>query len=275
MVGQDNMKDSNSALWNEDVQAMILNPERITNREKLILAGMYLSKFDSDGLERLGFHSFVEAYNVIGYALGSQPASIKNYRDEFDPLFPNRRKGWHKRPIRANRLKVFEEYQSLNSELFTGLIKSFLGYDENVSSEVQETEEREEGPSGFAKRLITGLAAEQYFESVQCKLPEFQAYALENTTRLGCGYDFRLTTPKENDFLAIEVKGLREQTGSISLTPREHEAAAAMRNRFYLFVVRNFQKTPNHDIFLNPLESAIQFTRKERTVVQVSWLARV
>jgi len=260
------MKDSNCAWRNEGVQDMILNPDRITNREKLILAGMYLSKFDSDGLEWLGFQSFAEAYNVIGYALGSQPASIKNYRDEFDPLFPNRRKGWHKRPIRDNRLRVFEEYKSLDPELFTGLIKSFMGYDENVLSEVQEREEREEGPSGFAKRLITGLAAEQYFESIQPKLPEFHGYALENTTRLGCGYDFRLTTPERNDFLAIEVKGLREQMGSISLTPREHEAATAMRDRFYLFVVRNFQKSPNHDIFLNPLEGAIQFTRKERTV---------
>lgn len=269
------MKDSSSALWNEVVEEMILNPERITNREKLILAGMYLSKFDSDGLEWLGFHSFAEAYNVLGYALGSQPASIKNYRDEFDPLFPNRRKGWHKRPIRDNRLKVFEEYKSLDPELFTGLIKSFMGYDESPSSEVQETEEREEGPSGFAKRLITGLAAEQYFESVQPKLPEFLGYTLEDTTRLGCGYDFRLTTPKGSDFLAIEVKGLREQVGSISLTPREYEAAAALQDRFYLFVVRNFQKSPNHEIFLNPLQSAIQFTRKERTIVQVSWLARV
>jgi hypothetical protein len=36
-------------------------------------------------LKELSFESFVEAFNVIGYALGSKPASIKNYRDEFDP----------------------------------------------------------------------------------------------------------------------------------------------------------------------------------------------
>jgi len=46
---------------------------------------------------------------------------------------------------------VFEEYKSLAPELFTGLIKSFMGYDENISSEVQETEERDEGPSGLRK----------------------------------------------------------------------------------------------------------------------------
>jgi len=82
-------------------------------RESPIIAGLYLSKFDSLGLEELGFGSFVEAFNVIGYALGSKPASIKNYRDEFDPLFPNRRRGWHKRPIRDYCLKVFERFKDV------------------------------------------------------------------------------------------------------------------------------------------------------------------
>jgi hypothetical protein len=39
-------------------------------REKLILTGLYLSKYDSAGVRRLGFESFVEAFNVIGYSLG-------------------------------------------------------------------------------------------------------------------------------------------------------------------------------------------------------------
>lgn len=72
----------------------------ISLRDKLVLTGLYLSKFDEAGLKRLGFKTFTEAFNVIGYALGAKPASIKNYRDEFDPLFPNRRKGWHKRETR-------------------------------------------------------------------------------------------------------------------------------------------------------------------------------
>jgi len=75
---------------------MILNPDQIANRTKLILTGLYLAEFDSVGLKRLGFRSFAEAFNVVGYALGSKAASIKNYRDEFDPLFPNQRQGWHR-----------------------------------------------------------------------------------------------------------------------------------------------------------------------------------
>ena len=129
---------------------MILDPQKIATREKLILTGLYLAKYDAAGLKKLGFESFVEAFNVIGYALGQKPASIKNYRDEFDPLFPNRRRGWHKRPTRAYCLKVFEDYKSLDLQTFTDLIKSFAGYDENAWSELQPKREKPDGESNFA-----------------------------------------------------------------------------------------------------------------------------
>jgi hypothetical protein len=254
---------------------MVLDSQRIAIREKLILVGLYLSKYDSLGLRKLGFGSFVEAFNVIGYALGSKPASIKNYRDEFDPLFPNRRKGWHKRQIRGYCLKVCEEYKLLDIESFTGLVKSFVGYDENIWSDVQAKKEQDEGESHFAKRLITGLAAEQYFESVHRSLAEFEGYTMENTTRLGCGYDFRLRKKTQKDFLAVEVKGLKERIGSLSLTPKEHELATVLRDRFFLFVVKNFRESPFHEIFRNPLSGSLRFRKKEIVTVQVSWLARV
>jgi len=183
-------------------------------REKVILAGLYLSKFDLAGVRKPGFESFAEAFNVVGYALGSKPASVKNYRDEFDPLVSRRRKGWHKRPIRAHCLAVFEEYKALDFESFTGLINAFLGYDRNLWSELEPTEQPDDSGSAFAQRLITGLAAEQYFESVKAS---------------------------QEGFLAVEVKGLKDRTGGLSLTPKEYEAAKNLRERFFLFVVRNFR----------------------------------
>ena len=254
---------------------MLLISQRIATRERLILVGLYLSKYDSLGLKKLGFESFVEAFNVIGYAMGSRPASIKNYRDEFDPLFPNRRKGWHKRPIRQYCLKVFEEYKGLDLEAFTGLVKSFVGYDENAWSQVQVRGEQDDSESGFAKRLITGLAAEQYFESIQPSLPEFKGYVVENTTRLGCGYDFRLRTETHKDFLAVEVKGLKERKGNLALTPKEYEVATVLSDRFFLFVVKNFQQSPFHQVFQNPLSGGLRFKKHERVTVHVSWLASV
>lgn len=207
--------------------------------------------------------------------MGSKPASVKNYRDEFDPLFPNRRKGWHKRPIQDYCRKVFEEYQDLNLDMFTGLIQSFVAYDENVLSEVQTGEEQEETDSSFAKRLITGLAAEQYFAEVHSTLHEFEGCTLENTTHLGCGYDFRLRSASFDDFIAVEVKGLRDRAGTLSLTPKEHGVASALKERFFLFVVKNFQELPFHQMFQDPLSCALNFRKQERVLVHVSWLANV
>lgn len=257
------------------VLGVLLNPQRIATREKLILAGLYFSKYDSDGLKKLGFGSFLEAFNVIGYALGAKPASVKNYRDEFDPLFPNQRKGWHKRATRDYCLKVFKQFRDLDLEAFSGLVRSFVGYDENARSEMRQPDEREDDESSFAKRLITGLAAEQYFEAVQPRIPEFSDYAVENTTRLGCGYDYRLRLDAHNDFLAVEVKGLKERTGSLAFTPKEYEVATALNERYFLFVVKNFGESPFHEIYQDPVVGDLQFKRKERVIVQVSWLANV
>ncbi|MGA3179697.1 MAG: DUF3883 domain-containing protein [Verrucomicrobiota bacterium] len=257
------------------LEIMLLNPQRIATREKRILAGLFLSKYDSEGLKELGFESFIEAFNVIGYALDGKPAAIKNYRDEFEPLFPNRRKGWHKRPTRDYCLKVFNEYKNLDLATFTGLVKSFVGYDENAWSEVETKERKADSASLFAKRLITGLAAENYFEAVHSRLTEFKGYAAENTTRLGCGYDFRLQAEKNKDFFAVEVKGLAERTGTVSLTTKEHEAAETLTDRFFLFVVKNFCDSPFHEIYPNPLSGSLRFAKEERSVVHVSWLTSV
>jgi hypothetical protein len=181
--------------------------------------------------------------------------------------------GWHKREIRKYCKKVLDEYQYLDIQSFTGLIKSFFGYDENTLSAVQTKSVQEERRSGFANRLITGLAAERYFESVHSSLPEFEGCVVENTTQLGCGYDFKLSREGDKGFLVAEVKGMREKAGNVLLTPLEYQTKK--QDRFYLFVVKNFQKTPYHELFLNPMAGMLQFTRTERVLIQVSWSTRV
>lgn len=251
---------------------MNLNPVSIGFREKQILAGLYLSKFDAAGLVALGFESFTEAFNALGYAMGVRPASIKNYRDEFDPLFPNPRSGWWKRERRAYCLKVEEEYRHLPLEGFTALIASFVG---EVSGDTPspKTEFQELTPNSFAKRLITGRAAEQYFQKMHCDISEFQGYEIEDTTAHGCGYDFRLWPKNGNVFQAVEVKGMQDESGYLSLTEKEHACAVSLGERYFLFVVKNFREKPFHQIYMNPLAGNLVFERKERTAIQVSWTA--
>jgi hypothetical protein len=240
-------------------------------REKQIVAGLFLSKFDKAGLKTLGFSNFNEAFNAIGFALGAKPASIKNYRDEFDPIFSSSRKGWHKRPMRGYCKDTSEKYKNLSLGDFATMLKSLVyeGGEVDVLAERADNDQLKE--ETFAKRLVTGQAAENYFEMIHPTLPVLAEYSLENVTKSGCGFDYKLSRKNAGEFLAVEVKGLNERRGSIAMTEKEHRVAGMLSDRFYLFVVRNFRENPFHEIYRNPLNSSLSFSRHETKVVQVSW----
>jgi hypothetical protein len=248
---------------------MLVENSRFNFRDKQILAGLFLSKFDLEGLNILGFNSFTEAFNCLGYALGGRPASIKNYRDEFDPMFPNPRQGWRNRHRRIHCMILEEKYRDLSISEFAQLISSFCG-----TSWIQDTDQIENSEpekSSFAKRLVTGVSAEKYFEAKWSEIPEFSDYTIENTSAYGCGFDFKLWPKSGIPFSVVEVKGLSGQRGAISLTEKEHSTSMALKERFFLFIVKNFQEKPYHEIYQNPMSCNLNFTRKERIVVQVSW----
>ena len=234
------------------------------HRQQVIATGLFLAKFDKDGLKRLGFRSFTEAFNIFGAALGVPPASIKNYRDEFDPFFPNPRHGWHKREFRQHCKEVLDQYRDIDLASFSSLIQSLLAPEPDHDPE----DLRE---SQFARRLATGIAAERYFIGVQPTLAEFSGYTAEDTTQHGCGYDFRLRRSAGEDFLAVEVKGMREPKGALTMTAKEYQLARRLAHRYYLFVVKNFRGTPTHEIWQNPAGRTPSFQRTERTVVEVTW----
>lgn len=255
---------------------MTLDSTKLSAYDKSVVAGLYLSKFNSAGLKFLGFSSFKEAFNAIGLALSTKPASIKNYRDEFDPYFPSGRKGWRKRGMQADRRVIFESFKGVEMEPLADFLRaSIYGGDLGLLGETGSSEEAGETESSFAKRLITGLAAENYFEAVHASLPVLRDYRLENVSRMGCGFDFKLSNGRSSDYLAVEVKGLNEPRGTVALTEKEHKVAGLLSDRFFLFVVRNFRETPLHNIYRNPLNSDLSFARHERPVIQVSWRVMV
>jgi len=254
---------------------MRLDQRTIPAREKLMIVGLYLSKFDSRGLRSMGFGSFREAFNVMGHALGERPASIKNYRDEFDPHFSNPRRGWHKRPTREPCREILAEYGDLDLDAFTALVSTFAGVASMPDQPDMEQPDLVEPRSTPASRMITGMAAEEYFRCVYASIPLFVGRRLEDTTMVGCGHDFRLHSPGHDDFLAVEVKGLRGRTGSISFTTREYEMARSMRERFILFVVKNFMEAPTHEIIANPAGGALSFAKREHVVVSTTWTTSI
>ena len=102
----------------------------------------------------------------------------------------------------------------------------------------------------------------------------FADCSIEDTTQLGCGFDFRLS-PKSGDYFAVEIKGLSSLNGSILLTQKEYAAADILAERFFLYIVRNFVENPFGSIYQNPLHGELQFTFSERTTVERRWYANI
>jgi hypothetical protein len=240
----------------------------LTKTDKTTLVGLYIAKFDKQALEALGFSGMWQAFNVIGYSLGSSPASIKNYRDEFDRLFPdNPRKGWQ-RQLKTRSEKIFNDFHNLDFASFTDLINSFLipHYEEE---KVIATVIKPDSSESIAKRLITGRAAEEYFKINYPSVIEFKDYDLKDTTNFACGFDFKLSFDK--NFFCVEVKGLNTKTGNILLTEKEYLVASELRMQYCLFVVKNFAEKPYHKIFFDPLNSDLIFKKNKRIVTQVNY----
>ena len=252
---------------------MLNNIDNIDKRDKAILMGLFLSRFDRQALESLGFTSFQQAYNVIGFSIGSKPNSINNYRDEFDPYFPNERKGWRNRKLRDYCKKYMDATADMSFEDFYHVINYFL--EGGLIEEKDIVKERRKVSRGFmANRLITGKAAEEYFVMNYKTIDIFHEYDLQDTTQMGCGFDFKLSF-KQNHFY-VEVKGINEKTGSILMTEKEHNVADCLRDLYCLFIVSNFRERPEYHMFFNPLYTPqLEFICQEQSVTLTSYSAKL
>lgn len=229
----------------------------IKNRDKLIICGLFLAKFDTLAYKSLGFSSFMEAFNVLGFALQGKPSNIKNYRDEFDPYFDNARKGWQ-RDLRAYTKIIFEKYQNMEFEAFKNLISSFLI--ENYEEKLQVNEFLDSKiETSFIKRVATGKAAENYFLHNFKK--HFANFNVLDVREFGCGFDFKLTL--KNQQICVEVKGLNENKGQFLLTQKEFEMADKLKENYCLFIVRNLKEKPKESLFFHPLN---HFKLKEQNI---------
>lgn len=102
--------------------------------KKEMLAGLFLSKFSKEGLAKLGFKNYVTACRVLAQRVGGNWLSIRNYRDEFDPVFPNGRKGYYQRPMMPSRKAMLDELGDLGiDDMAELLIEQFFGTEAYVA----------------------------------------------------------------------------------------------------------------------------------------------
>jgi len=95
---------------------------------KEMLAGLFLSKFSERGYQRLGYSSFKDAYEGLSNLVGGNPLSVRNYRDEFDPVFPNGRVGYCGRKMMPSRKEMLDQYGGMDLESMARLVEEhYLG----------------------------------------------------------------------------------------------------------------------------------------------------
>lgn len=242
---------------------------------KALIVSFYLSKYDTVAYKNLNYGNMTNTHAKIGEILDVNPNSIKNMRDEYDPYHPNNRSGWHQRPLRPSRQKVFNTFTDLTELALREIVLDILNqkYDESVVPIIenisnQQDDESCDDETAYTSRGITGEKAEKYFQdNWKVHYPDYSQ--IENRTKDGCGYDFKLIG-NDNSEKYIEVKGIKSENGGILLTSKEWDVAIEETNKFDLFIVSNINENPVIKTISDPAKNLIP-KKQVQTVIQVNW----
>jgi len=243
---------------------------RLIETEAIVVA-YAMSRLDAAFLARFHFKSWRAAFASTGASLGVPAASMKNLRDEFDPLHGFRR-GWHQRPLRPNRQRVLSEFCEVSDDALLEVVENLLRGDKETTEEiVRPLALAKERVENVAERLRTGRLAEEFFVANCEPLCGVRRESLLDRRQEASGFDFGV---RGRDELAIEVKGLKVRAGPILFTDFEWRTARTRRGDYWLVVVGNLSTSPLGKLWRNPADLLTVASRARRSTV-VSWQATV
>jgi hypothetical protein len=245
------------------------------NNHKLALyVAYYLSRYNSLAYSNLGFGNQGDSHGKIGKILDVNPHTIKNMRDEFDPLF-GYRVGWYQRPMSPSRIGIVQALENLEerdvfeivNEILTGSIQKDKERFDQVLNIISTNDGFKE-MSKFILRGPTGKAAEEHFIKNYYKKKKPIKGKLIDCRELGVGYDFRIDVGRK--YYYIEVKGLSNNAGGILFTDKEWKVATKEKDHYYLCIVSNVSKSPEIVFIQNPSQ---KLTPKKNiyTALQVNY----
>lgn len=245
------------------------------NNHKLgLYVSYYLSRFDKEAYNNLGLGNQSETHNKIGELLSVKPHTVKNWRDEFDPLFGHRA-GWHQRPMNPSRIRVAQALENLDEIQVRGIAEDILSG--KILEEPEEEQQllsiatevtNKKATHKFIPRGPTGKAAEEYFQMYYDEYKKPVAGTLIDCRDLGVGYDFRIETIQEKYF--VEVKGISKENGGVLFTNKEWSTAKIKGDNFFLCIVSNLHKRGEIMFIQNP---ACKLTPRRNlyTSIEVNW----
>jgi Protein NO VEIN, C-terminal len=239
-----------------------------------MVCGYYLSRWDRVAYEGLGYGTQQATHDALGKNLDVPAASIKNWRDEFDPVHDNPRQGWHKREMYPTRRRTIEALGHLTEEELRELVRNIASVPngqpaDGVVGAIGDTEEIDGGKEGvFGLRGPTGVKAEKAFERFHAESGKPAPGTLLDRRYDQCGYDYEIDATSGR--LCVEVKGLAGSSGGITFTNKEWMIAREMGDSYFLAMVRNVATEPDVSLLRNPAD---QLSAKMRTytTVQTDW----
>lgn len=242
------------------------------NHKLALYVSYYLARFDKIAYNRLGLGNQTKTHQKIGEILSVKASSVKNWRDEFDPLFGHRA-GWYQRQLSPSRVLVANALNDLEEDDVYVIVKKILQLPESNNSEIKSLTDiidssTEEKIGKFILRMPTGRSAEEFFINYfeKYKLPVNGS--LIDTRDLGCGYDFEIHSNNEKFF--IEVKGLSQHTGGILLTNKEWQIAKNKGDKYFIALVSNLNEIPVIKFIQNPF-SILSPQENIVKTIQVNW----
>lgn len=248
----------------------------IKNRTRLeteaIVIGYAMSRLDRKYLAVRKCSTWQTAYDEAAKALSKPPDTFNNLRDEFDPVHPNSRRGWHHRAMRDSRQKVLNELKDVSDDALMELVRHILQRDEeNIGEAIDSLAPVNHITYNVAERLLTGRRAEEYFLANTQQIIEIPSQSIIDLRDAACGYDFGVQAQPQ---WAIEVKGLKTNRGVIQFTDREWTEAKLRRIDYWLVVVGNLATQPTPKVFRDPYHSLMVQSRYRQTVA-IEWTATV
>lgn len=243
------------------------------NHKLGLYVSYYLARFSKTAYANLGYGNMFKSHEEIGKLLSIPSNTIRNWRDEFDPLFGHRA-GWYQRPMTQSRLRVVEALEELDEISIRGIVLDILKgntlkneYEiEQLISIVSEKEPSFE-TGKFILRGPTGKLAEDFFiKSFNNKETHFLGKLID-CRDYGCGYDFRV---EGSETVYIEVKGLSGESGGVLFTNKEWQVANDKGSLYYLCIIKSIESQPMLHIINNPAEK-LNPNKNIHTAIQVSW----
>lgn len=237
-----------------------------------IVIGYAMSRLDREYLAVRNCSTWQAAYEEAAKLLAKPPETFNNLRDEFDPVHPNDRKGWHNRTMRDSRQKVLNELKDLSDDALMELVKHILRRDEETIGEaIDSLAEVNHIAHNVAERLLTGRRAEEYFLANSQQLIQVPPTNIIDPRNSACGYDFSVQAQPR---WAIEIKGLKTSRGVIQFTDREWTEAKLRGIDYWLVVVGNLATQPIPKVFRDPYH-ALTIQSRYRQTVAIEWTATV